>query len=80
MKIRSRIVRGIVTWSHFRFRQSVLAKVHTYSGCRIVIYDEAYTSRTCGKCGQLNHKLGAHVRLTIDICRTMISIQTYTNV
>ncbi len=71
-KIRSRTVRGMVTWSHFRFRQRLLAKARAYPDCRIVICDEAYTSKTCGKCGQLHHKLGGNKIFKCPSCSVVI--------
>ena len=71
-KIRSRTVRGMVTWSHFRFRQRLLAKARAYPDCRIVICDEAYTNKTCGKCGQQHHKLGGNKIFRCPSCSVVI--------
>ena len=56
--IGSKVVRGMLTWAHYRFRQALLAKAELYPDCRVVVCDEAYTSKTCGQCGEINHKLG----------------------
>jgi len=58
-KIGNRTVRSMLTWGHYRFRELLKAKVLTVIGCTLVICDEHYTSKTCGSCGQLHHKLGA---------------------
>jgi transposase len=44
-------------WSHYQFRMLLLRKGEE-SGCRIIICSEAYTTRTCGMCGEINHKVG----------------------
>lgn len=57
-KINSKAVRGMLTWAHYRFRQALLSKAVLYPDCRVVVCDEAYTSKTCGRCGEINHRLG----------------------
>ena len=57
--IRSRTARNMLTWGHFRFRQRLLAKAREFPACAVVLCDEAYTSKTCGRCGELHAKLGA---------------------
>lgn len=57
-KIRSKTARMMLTWSHFRFRRRLIAKAREYSGCWVKIVDEAYTSKTCGRCGHINEQLG----------------------
>ena len=72
-KIKSKTARAMLTWAHYRFRQRLIAKAREYSGCWIKIVDEAYTSKTCGRCGHLNERLGgkkvfhcSQCELTID--------------
>jgi putative transposase len=50
-RIGSRTARSMLTWSHYRFRQRLLAKTREYPWCKMLLVDEAYTSRTCGRCG-----------------------------
>ena len=57
-KIASRAVRAMVTWSHYRFRQRLVAKSREYPWCAVVLCNEVYTSKTCTACGELNHSLG----------------------
>lgn len=52
-KIRSKTVRQMCTWSHYSFRQTLLAKAELHPWCKIIICDEAYTSKTCGCCGHI---------------------------
>ena len=49
--------RAMVTWSHYRFKQRLLFKRQEYPWCNVVVCSEAYTSKTCGRCGKLNHTL-----------------------
>lgn len=57
--LHSKTVRAMLTWSHFRFKQHLLHKIREYPlGCRVVLVDESYTSKTCGGCGRINHGLG----------------------
>ena len=57
-KIRSKTVRAMCSWSHYRFRQRLLSKTREYLWCRIIETEEPYTSKTCGNCGIINYKLG----------------------
>ena len=57
-KISSKIVRSMLTWSHYAFRQLLKAKAELYPWVRVVECDEAYTSKTCGSCGEIHATLG----------------------
>jgi putative transposase len=57
-KIRSKTARGMLTWSHFAFRELLKAKAELFPWVKVVECDEAYTSKTCGNCGELHHTLG----------------------
>ena len=57
--IGSRTARAMCTWSHYRFQQHVIQKARAYPGCLVVLVSEAYTSKTCGRCGHLNRSLGS---------------------
>jgi putative transposase len=57
-KLRSKTARAMLTLSHYRFQQRLLFKVQEYPGVIVEIVDEAYTSKTCSKCGCINQKLG----------------------
>ncbi len=50
--------RKMLTWGHFQFRRILTAKADRY-GSKIHLCTEEYTSKTCTKCGRLNHRLGA---------------------
>ena len=57
-RIRNKTARAMLTWSHYRFRQRLVNKTREYPGCKVIICDEQYTSKTCGQCGHLHDKLG----------------------
>ena len=56
-KIGKKTVRGLYGLSHFKFRQRLIEKSRQYSNCQVILVNEAYTSKTCGKCGNLHPKL-----------------------
>ena len=56
-KIKSKTARAMLTWAHYRFKQ-VLKHQASLRGCVVVETSEAYTSKTCAKCGQIHEKLG----------------------
>lgn len=57
-KIGSRTVRSMLTWSHYTFRKRLEEKAKERKDCQLVLVDEAYTSKTCTRCGIVNDKLG----------------------
>ena len=54
-KIRSKTARSMLTWAHGKFRQRLVSKSEEYApNCkRIIIQNEAYTSRTCHVAAEL---------------------------
>ena len=67
-KLNSKSARAMATWAHYRFRQRLLQKSHIYSGMSVIVCDEAYTSKTCGLCGELNTKLGGNKLFQCSYC------------
>jgi len=57
-KIGSKSTRMMTTWSHYRFRERLAFKCRE-RGSKLVIVNEAWTSKTCSNCGTLKHNLGA---------------------
>jgi transposase len=49
---------NLLTFSHYKFRNLLQNKMDQRKG-KLIICTEEYTSKTCGRCGRLNHKLGA---------------------
>ena len=58
-KIGSKTARAMLTWSHYRFRMILEEKAKEYPWCNVHVVNEAYTSKTCGCCGELHEKLGS---------------------
>jgi putative transposase len=54
--LRNKSVRQMLTWSHYRFRQVLLHQAHKRS-CKVLLCQEDYTSKTCGRCGR-TYKVG----------------------
>jgi putative transposase len=52
-----RSTRAMLTWSHYAFRQRLVSKAEEY-GTQVILCDESYTSKTCGRCGALHFGLG----------------------
>lgn len=67
-KIRSKTARMMLTFAHYKFRQRLLDKARNYNNTRIVIVNEAYTSKTCTKCGTINAKLGGAKTFKCSSC------------
>jgi len=64
----SKTARSMYTWSHYRFRQRLLAKAREYSPCCVLVRGEEYTSKTCGSCGHLNVSLGSSKTFECPAC------------
>ena len=67
-RIRSRTVRSMLHWSHYRFRQRLLYSAEQYSGVAVKVVTEEYTSKTCGVCGALQHRLGGSKHFACPSC------------
>lgn len=68
-KLNSKTVRGMCNWSHYGFRQLLLNKAELFPWCKIIVCDEAYTSKTCGRCGLLHEKLGSNKNFLCPSCK-----------
>ena len=44
--------------SHCRFVDCLINKSKQYTNCNVFVVDEAYTSKTCSRCGHMHYKLG----------------------
>ena len=56
-KIRSKSVRSMLTFAHYRFQQFLLWKAGE-TGKQVLLVNEAYTSKTCSWNGEIIAKLG----------------------
>jgi putative transposase len=56
-RLRSKTVRAMLSWAHFRFKQTMKSVGERYS-CEVLDVNEAYTSKTCSYCGKI-HNIGS---------------------
>jgi putative transposase len=68
-KLKAKTARTLATWCHYRFRQRLLQKSREYPWCRVIIVNEANTSKICGMCGQINSKLGGRKTFHCSHCK-----------
>ena len=52
-------VRQMLGWAHYRFRQRLQQQAEL-RGATVHVVSEAYTSKSCGRCGRLHHALGGN--------------------
>ena len=71
-KLHSKVVRKILTLSHYLFRQRLINKSEEFTNCLIEIVDESYTSKTCGKCGNINKDLGNNKIFSCPSCKLVM--------
>jgi len=57
LKIRSKSVRSMLTFAHYRFKQFIKHKAFEF-GKTVLDVNEAYTSKTVSWTGEINQKLG----------------------
>ena len=53
-------VKNMLGWAHFRFRQRLMSKAEE-TGVHVIIQDEAYTSKTCSWCGNMQAIGGSEI-------------------
>ena len=56
-KLHSKIARGMYSLAYYLFREKLIKKAKEYS-IYVLIKPEYYTTKTCGRCGHLNHEIG----------------------
>lgn len=57
-KISKRTVKEMLDWSHYMLRQRLIHQAKK-NNCIVVIVNEAYTTQTCTRCGNLHKKIGS---------------------
>ena len=70
--INSETVRRMLTWSHYAFQQLLVCKAREAPGCKVLIVDEAYTTKTCGQCGNINNNVGASKAWICPACNERV--------
>lgn len=66
--LRSKTCRAMQTWGHFGFREHMISHAQLYQDCKLRLVNEAYTSKTCGSCGVINHSLGGAAVFRCGTC------------
>lgn len=66
IRLNSRVKFVLQQMRHYKFRQRLLAKGQEY-GCLIKVVTEEYTSKTCGKCGNMKPPSGREYKC--DKCK-----------
>jgi len=66
--IQFKTVRNLLNWRHYAFRQLLVAKAREMKGVRVLEVSEAYTSKTCGRCGKIHATLGSNKVFTCPHC------------
>ena len=69
-KITRKTVRKMLCWSHYNFRQRLISKAEE-KGVYVIIQNEAYTSKTCSCCGNIQ-KIGGSEVFNCQNCRTVM--------
>jgi len=57
--INGTVARQMLTWSHYKFKQRLLHKSTMFTNCKVIIVNEAHTTKTCGMCGIINNNVGS---------------------
>lgn len=70
-KINSTTVRKMLSLSHYSFKKKLAHKAKEY-GTEIIIIGEAFTSKTCGNCGEIKKNLGGAKEYMCTKCQTRI--------
>lgn len=70
-KIRSKTVRSMLNWAHYRFSQTLKWQCQKH-GSVLVRMNEAYTSKTCAHCGHIHTKLGGSKIFKCPHCGVVI--------
>ena len=66
-KISSDNVRKMLNWGHFIFRQRLKHKSEEFN-CQVHEVSEHYTSKTCGRCGNIHWNLGSSKNFKCPYC------------
>jgi len=67
-KISSKTARAMLTWAHYRFKQFLKFQAQKKK-VTVVDVSEAYTSKTCTKCGYVHNRLGGHKVFRCPVCQ-----------
>lgn len=65
-KLHSKVKRDMLNFSFYKFKQRLIHKCTLIKHCNVTIVNEAYTSQTCGYCGNL--KKTSNENICCDVC------------
>lgn len=71
-KLTRKTVRAMLSLGHSQFRTKLVQFAKLY-GSHVIFVNEAYTSKTCTKCGHIHEKLGGSKVFKCPACGTTIS-------
>lgn len=66
--IKNVTVRMMYSLRHYDFRMKLKEVSERFNWCQVIETREPYTSKTCGKCGKLNQKLGTSKNFKCPSC------------
>ncbi|RHZ53476.1 hypothetical protein Glove_441g94 [Diversispora epigaea] len=72
-KINCKTIRKMMSWAHARFRNRLLSKAEEFGKIIITSVSEAYTSKTCSRCGYIKRNLGGNKVFRCDGCGLQIN-------
>lgn len=55
-RISSKTSRAMLMWSHYKFKMMLEYRMK-WTGGKVVEYEEHYTTKTCSRCGRINHNI-----------------------
>ena len=70
--INHKSVRMMMTLSHYKFKEKLKYKSKCYKNCKVLDVSESWTSKTCGKCGNINNDLRGAKIYSCKICKIKI--------
>ena len=70
-RINSKTARAMMTWSHYKFRQMLIAKAEE-TGTFVKEVTEEYTSKTCTMCGNIHRSLGSSKEYKCKNCNVKL--------
>ncbi len=70
-RISSKTTRAMLTWSHYKFKVMLADKMKR-SGGRMIECTEPFTSKTCSRCGRINHAIKKQKTFTCPRCNHVL--------
>ena len=62
-------VKSMLMYFHYRFRERLLMKSKICNNLKVHVIGEEYTTKTCGRCGILNDKIGSKKEFKCNSCK-----------